>query len=140
MDPQNTAQNNGQSANAGQQAEPKVQIPAHLQEKYPDLVAKIQASPSMTGDERSYWYQIMPIMTEEQIKRLHKILDDEKEQLEKLDEDYQKELTEMNKKHMAEWDDLEREKKRQARMEAEQSHEENEAAAEAALLEQLDEL
>lgn len=88
-------------------------VPAVVMQKYPDLVELIKKTESMSKDERNYWFQILPIMTEEQVVRLRKILDDEANQLTKLDSEYQTELAKLNEKHLKEWDDFERTQKRE---------------------------
>ena len=117
----------------------KYKIPPIVAKKYPDLVELIKKTESMSDDERDYWFQILPIMTEDQVARLRKILDDEAKQLAKLDEQYQDELSKLNKKHVTEWDVMEKKKEREARAEEEAKSEEEESAAEEALLGELDE-
>lgn len=113
-------------------------IPQAVLDKYPDLVELIQNTESMTKEEQDYWFQILPIMTEEQVGRLRTILEEEIAQLKKLDNEYQDELQKLNKKHLAEWDSFEREKEREVLQAKEAKAEQEEAAAEAELLEQLD--
>jgi len=57
----------------------------------------------MDDDERQYWYDIMPSMTDKQIGRLEEILETEKKKLEELEIKYQKEIMSLNKKHLIEW-------------------------------------
>ena len=119
-------------------------IPNLVMEKYPDLVELIKKTQSMSREERQYWFQILPIMTDEQVARLRKILEDEASQLAKLDEAYQAEVSELNKKHLAEWDayaQVEREKEVRAEREklanAEASSEATESQSEEELLKAL---
>ena len=49
-------------------------VPQEVQEQFPDLVPQILASPSMDDEERKYWFSVLPIMTEDQIKELRDIL------------------------------------------------------------------
>lgn len=67
-------------------------VPPLVREKFPNLLKLIFETESMNDDEREYWLQIMPIMTEEQITKLINIMEKEKNQLAKLDEEYQKEM------------------------------------------------
>ncbi len=115
-------------------------IPQIVLDKYPELVEKIKKTESMSKDEREYWFQILPIMTAEQIDRLNNILEEEAQQLAALDKEYQSELSQLNDKHMQEWDAFEKTQKREERLAAERAHEEKEQDEEAAILEQLDEL
>ncbi len=115
-------------------------IPQAVLDKYPDLVAMIKKSESMADEERDYWFQILPIMTDEQVDRLRKILTEESEQLAKLDTQYQDELSKLNKKHVEEWDNLEREKAREQMKQAEATAESAEKANEEDILNQLNNL
>jgi len=94
----------------------------------------------MTDAERTYWFQILPIMTEEQVEKLRKILIREKDQLAKLDSEYEKELNRINDKHIVEWKEFEARKAREKRQKAESAHEAEEAKAEEDILSQLDEV
>ncbi|MFH1533988.1 MAG: hypothetical protein ABID64_03585 [Nitrospirota bacterium] len=78
------------------EAEGKYIIPALIREKFPDLVKLIYETESMNDEEREYWMQIMPIMTEEQIVKFREILVNEKEQLAKLDNEYEQEMGRVN--------------------------------------------
>jgi uncharacterized caspase-like protein len=57
----------------------------------------------MDNDERQYWFDIFPYMTEKQINRLYEILSTERKKLEKLEVKYQKEIKNLNEKHLNEW-------------------------------------
>lgn len=72
-------------------------IPALIRKKFPDLVKLIFETESMDEEEREYWLQIMPIMSEEQIVKFRDILVNEKEQLAKLDKEYENEMSRINK-------------------------------------------
>lgn len=74
--------------------------------QYNELVDLILATESMDDDERQYWFDIMPSMTDEQIDRLYSILDTEKKKLEKLEEKYQNEIKNLNEKHLIEWQEF----------------------------------
>ena len=74
--------------------------------QYNELVDLILATESMDDDERQYWFDIMPSMTDEQIDRLYSILDTEKKKLEKLEEKYQDEIKNLNEKHLIEWQEF----------------------------------
>lgn len=65
-------------------------IPDETKNKYPDLVEKIKHSKSMNNSERNYWLQVLPVMTEEQVKELQDILDTEIRKLKEIDEKYSK--------------------------------------------------
>jgi len=74
--------------------------------QYKELVDLIIATDSMDNDERQYWFDIMPSMTDEQIDRLYNILETEKKKLEKLEEKYQDEIKNLNEKHLIEWQEF----------------------------------
>jgi hypothetical protein len=66
----------------------------------------ILATESMDDDERQYWFDILPSMTENQIDKLFNILDTEKKKLEELELKYQEEIKQLNEKHLIEWQDF----------------------------------
>lgn len=76
-------------------------IPKLVREAFPDLVKLIFETESMDEDEREYWLQIMPIMTEDQIKKFRDILVNEKEQLAKLDKEYKQDVSSVDNKYNA---------------------------------------
>ncbi len=81
-------------------------ISDELQAKYPQLIKLIIATESMDDDERQYWFDIMPSMTDEQIDRLFDILETERKKLEDLEIKYQKEIKTLNEKHLIEWQEV----------------------------------
>ncbi len=88
-----TIQNNGKT----------FQIADEMQVKYPELIKLVLATESMDDDERQYWFDIMPSMTDSQIDRLFNILETERKKLEELEVKYQKEIKGLNEKHLIEW-------------------------------------
>jgi len=129
----------GGSAAQGTTGDDKFKVPAVVLEKYPELVALIKKTESMSDEEREYWFQILPIMTADQVTRLKTILEEEANQLSKLDTQYQDELTKLNKKHLEEWNVFQKKQDRQALQAAEASQEAVEAKAEEDILKNLDE-
>ena len=115
----------------------KYSVPTMVQQKFPDLVDLIKATESMNDDERDYWFQILPIMTEDQISKFREILLNEKMQLQKLDREYEQELSKLNEKHMIEWKEFETKEKRKTLIEAEKQSTVNDKAQEEDLLSQL---
>lgn len=79
-------------------AEAKYIVPAIVREKFPDLVKLIYETESMNEEEREYWLQIMPIMSEEQIVKFREILVNERDQLAKLDKEYNQEMSRIDTK------------------------------------------
>lgn len=117
----------------------KFNIPETVRKQYPDLIPLILETESMNDEERQYWFQILPIMTEEQIQKLREILVNEKKQLAQLDKEYQQELKSINEKHVIEWKTFEAKEKRKKLQTAEQQTETSEKAEEEALLKKLGE-
>lgn len=115
-------------------------IPDFVYAEFPEMVNLIIGTESMNDEERQYWFQIMPIMTEDQIVKFKEILVSEKQQLQQLDQEYESELNKLNNKHMQEWKEFEVKEKRRKLEEAEKASEEAEKAKEEELLKQLDEL
>ncbi len=70
---------------------------------YPELVKLVTETGSMDDDEKQYWFDILPSMTDNQVDRLFNILDTEKKKLEALEDKYQKEIKNLNEKHLIEW-------------------------------------
>ena len=130
----------GKGGQTGTAAKGDYKIPDAVQKKYPDLVKLIISTESMTEEERTYWFQILPIMTKQQVEKLRKILLQEQEQLAKLDKEYEKDLQKLNEKHMIEWREFESKKARDERAAAESAHEKEEAELEEDILGQLDEV
>ncbi len=85
-------------------------ISDEIQSKYPELIKLILNTESMDDDERQYWFDIMPSMTDSQIDRLYNILETEKKKLEELEVKYQKEIKSLNEKHLIEWQEFQMKK------------------------------
>lgn len=81
-------------------------ISPEILSQYNDLITLILATESMDDDERQYWFDIMPSMTDDQVDRLYNILDTEKKKLEELEVKYQKEIKDLNEKHLIEWQEF----------------------------------
>ena len=112
-------------------------VPKMVSEKFPDLIDLIKDTESMDEEERDYWLQILPIMTEDQIAKFRGILVSEKEQLQKLDQEYENELSRLNEKHMIEWKEFETKEKREELAGKEKKAETAEKSAEEELLKRL---
>ncbi len=118
----------------------KYTIPESVKAQFPDLVALLIKTESMNDEERDYWFQVMPIMNEDQIVKLRTILVNESEQLKKIDEEYDSEMKKLNDVHKNEWNTFEAQQKKAALVQAEATHEEAESAKEEDLLKRLDEI
>ncbi|MEK7524377.1 MAG: hypothetical protein AAB588_05115 [Patescibacteria group bacterium] len=118
----------------------KFEIPETVRQQFPELIPLVLATESMNDEERQYWFQILPIMTQEQVAKLREILANEKKQLEKLDKDYKEDIKEINQKHVAEWKEFEAKEKRQKLKAEETKAESTEQEEEEALLKNLQNL
>jgi len=120
------------------EAEVKYIVPKLVREKFPDLVKLIYETESMNAEEREYWMQIMPIMTEEQIVKFRDILVNEKSQLSKLDKEYESEVARINKTQAPVIDEEKLKKKLLQIREAEKAQNEDGKTKEEELLKQLE--
>jgi hypothetical protein len=118
----------------------KYAIPKIVWDKYPDMVELIKQTESMDDEEREYWFQVLPIMTDHQVEKFRTILNTEKNQLAALDQEYEQELQKLNEKHMIEWKEFESKEKRKAIQSAEATQEKTEAKTEEELLAKLSQL
>ena len=105
--------------------------------KYDELVKMILATESMDDDERQYWFDIMPSMTDEQIDRLYNILDTERKKLQELEIKYQKEIKELNEKHLIEWQEFQMKNSKKKISEAEAKDKDKDADDVLAMLDDL---
>jgi molecular chaperone GrpE (heat shock protein) len=128
------------SAKKTQPLESKFHIPQAVKTENPELIPLILNTESMDDEEREYWFQILPIMTPEQIAKFKNILVTEKQQLAKLDEEYETELAKINEKHLQEWQEFESKQERTTRQQQEQAQEAQESSTEEDLLKKLQEL
>ena len=120
--------------------ESTLQIPDEVKQQFPDLVKLIIASSSMDDEERQYWVDVLPIMSEDQIKNLRGILDNEKQQMEEVNQAYSKGMGEMTQKATITFDEAAYKEKKEARIEAEKLHEEEERMREENVLKELENL
>ncbi len=88
-------------------------IDDEVQTKYPELIKLILHTESMDDDERQYWFDIMPSMTDSQVDRLYDILETEKHKLEELEDKYQTEIKSLNEKHLIEWQEFQTKKSKE---------------------------
>lgn len=109
-----------------------------IQGKYPELVELILGSESIDNNEKQYWFDIIPSMTNEQIDRLFNILMTERRQLEELNIKYQEEIKTLNEKHLIQWQSLQSQKAKEKVQAAEQQDTSKKDAADA--LDQLSQL
>ena len=128
------------SKKTSKKQEEKFHIPQAVKDNYPNLIPLIIHTESMDDEEREYWFQILPIMTEDQVEKFKDILVTEKQQLAKLDQEYEAELAKINEKHLQEWQVFEAKQQREALAKKEKAHEAHESSTEEELLEKLQNL
>jgi hypothetical protein len=114
-----------------------LQIPEETAKQFPDLVGLIKGSHSMDNEERQYWVDVLPIMSEDQIKNLRDILGNEKKQIEEANQSYAKGMGQTVQKTTLIFDEAIYREKKQARINAEQLSEKEETTQEEAVLKEL---
>ena len=92
-----------------------------IQTQYSELVQLVLGSESIDNNEKQYWFDILPSMTDEQVDRLFNILITERHQLEELNLKYQEEIKTLNEKHLIEWQSLQSQKAKKQVQQAEKS-------------------
>ncbi len=121
-------------------ADPVLNIPDEIQQKFPDFIALIVGSESMNDEERQYWINILPIMTPDQLTNLKDILDNEKKQLAAIDKKYSKQLSVEDQRENLQETEQKMKKQRDERTEKEQAFEQEDEQHTDALLQQISEL
>lgn len=115
-------------------------IPPEVQEKFPDIVELIKGSKSMNDEERQYWVDVLPIMTEDQLKNLRGILDNEKKQLAEAAATYASEAQSAQDKAKRAFNEVAYLEKKKLRRAEEAEHEDSEKEAEEAILAEISSL
>ncbi len=105
--------------------------------KYDELIKMILATESMDDDERQYWFDIMPSMTDVQIDRLYNILDTERKKLQELELKYQEEIKQLNEKHLIEWQEFQMKDSKKKIAKAESEDKKNDAQDVLSMLDDL---
>lgn len=116
----------------------RLNIPLDVQEQFPELIQKIVKSESMNHEERQYWIDVLPIMTDDQITNLKSILDNEKKEIEKADQRLKEDFEAESKRVIIKFDALKYKEKQQMRMEAEHRFETEEKEHEKNILEEIE--
>ena len=109
-----------------------------IQAQYPELVKLVLNTESMDNNEKQYWFDILPSMTDEQIDRLFDILETERRKLEELELKYQEEIKSLNEKHLIEWQGFQTTENRKKIQQAEAN--DKDAASAEEVLAMLDDL
>ena len=115
----------------------KFGIEEAVAKKRPALVDLILKTESMKDEERKYWFQLLPVMSEEQIKKLQNILQNERDQLAELDKKYENEISKLNASGPT-WNPEKFKAKKRAIAEQEKNNETTEKNAEEDILNQIE--
>jgi hypothetical protein len=112
-------------------------VPEDVQNKFPELVGLIKGSQSMNDEERQYWIDVLPIMTEDQLVNLNNILGNEKKQIEDADKQYEQGVKEDVKYFKLEFNEVKYKEKKLLREKAEKMEELAETKSEESVLAEL---
>ncbi|MDD2515936.1 MAG: hypothetical protein PHF46_02850 [Candidatus Gracilibacteria bacterium] len=93
--------------------------------QYKELIKLVINTESMDNNEKQYWFDILPSMTDEQVDRLFDILDTERKKLEELEKKYQEEIKNLNDKHLIEWQEFQTKQAKNKVQEAESQDKQN---------------
>lgn len=78
-----------------------------IQIKFPELIELILNSESInTSEQKQYWFDMIPAMSNEKIDRLFNILMTERQEIEKLDLAFQEEVKKLNEAHLIKFQQL----------------------------------
>lgn len=100
----------------------KFNIPDNFLENEPNLVVLVLNSRSLSKDEeKQSWFNLVPMMNQEQIDKLRDILQREKDKIAEIEAKYEKKKEEIKDKYQSKFNAVEYEK----RIENMKSHEEN---------------
>ena len=115
-------------------------IPEETKAKFPDLVEFILGSHSMDDEERQYWVDVLPIMTQDQLTNLREILTNERKQIDQTSKTYTEGMKNAAAKASEAFDEEAYKEKKRLRTEAELEEEHAEKAEEEQVLKQLQNL
>lgn len=68
----------------------KLRISDEIRAKLPELTDLIIGTDSMENEEKQYWFEIIPVMTQEQLEKFQKFLEAENMELLNLEKKYGK--------------------------------------------------
>lgn len=114
-------------ATTGSQSNMSLVIPPSTQEKFSELIELILRSESMNNDERQYWIDILPDMTDDQQVQLKTILTNERDQLAAIDAKYAEQNADTAQVIQTTEERIERAKERAKKEEAARQEEKEEA-------------
>lgn len=124
-------------AQATSTAKQILNIPEETGKKFPEYVELIKHSQTMNDEERQYWVDVLPIMSDDQLKNLRSILDNEKKQIEEANKNYDEGVKEDVKKFNIKFDEIKYKQKKDFIRQQEKSEEMQEKKDEEAVLAEL---
>jgi hypothetical protein len=102
-------------------------IPEDFLAKMPDLVQLVLESKSLDkSDEKQSWFNLLPLMNDEQIAKLRDILTREKQKLAEIEQKYAQKKEEMSQKFVQKFEDGAYQKKIEQVRSQEQQHRDKE--------------
>ncbi|MBP6910026.1 hypothetical protein KBC03_00260 [Patescibacteria group bacterium] len=113
-------------------------IPDQFVEKKPQLVAMLLQSRSIEKpEEKQSWFNLLPLMNDEQIAKLEDILVREKQKLEEIEKKYEEKKVEIKKKYLMKRQEMGYVKKVEGIKQAEAKQDAQEDKEAEALLDQI---
>lgn len=113
-------------------------IPEDFIASMPDLIELVLRSKSMDKDaDKQSWFNLLPMMNDEQIAKLKDILMREKQKLAEIEEKYKEKKTAIRDKYVQTFQAADYTKKMQVMKSQEEAHKEKDAAEADSLLDQL---
>lgn len=114
------------------------QIPDNFLESMTDLIELVLRSKSMDKDsDKQSWFNLLPLMNEEQIGKLRDILIREKQKLAEIEQKYEQKKTDIKQKFVQKFEETQYSEKMQSIKQQEASQDQKEDAEADALLQQL---
>lgn len=80
-------------------------IPVEFIEKMPDIITLILRSQSLSShEEKQSWFNLLPLMNEQQLAKLNGILTKEQEKLQEIEQKYNQKKTDIENKYIQQRD------------------------------------
>lgn len=113
-------------------------IPDSFLEKESDLVALVLKSKSLAKkEEKQSWFNLVPMMNQDQVKKLRDILTREKNKIAEIEAKYEKKKEEIKEKYQSRFDAMEYNKKMEKMKDKEEDIREKEVEEAESLLKNL---
>ena len=103
----------------------KFTIPDEFLTSMPDIIILVLNSKSMDNpEEKQSWFNLLPMMNQEQIDKLKDILTREKQKLLEIEQKYEQKKDELKDKYTQKWEDMVYAKRMEEIKQEEAKHEE----------------